>query len=284
MCNRAGIDSISTGSTISFAIECYENGILTVEDTGGLELRWGDSDSILKLTKLIIAREGIGDLLADGSKRAAEKIGKGSEKYAIHAGGQELGGHDPKHIPSLGLSYSCDPTPGRHTTASINYAEMEGPIKDFLPKAGILKGKKGDLVIMAKNQRILTGIHQVINGLGLCNFSGMFGPFPMVELIEAVVGWKLTTQDILKIGWRIQTMRLAFSLREGINPYKNTLPERSTGEIPAMKGPNSGKRVDYKELNRCYYEEMGWDASTGIPTLESLKKLGLESLYDDISL
>src|SRR5271157_5759368 len=138
MCNRAGIDSISTGSSVAFAIECFENGILTVEDTGGFELHWGDADAIIKLTEMIISRKGLGDILADGTKRAAERIGKGSEKYGIHAGGEELPAHDPRLAPSLALSFTTDPTPGRHTTASINFAEI-GPINDYLPGVKVPK-------------------------------------------------------------------------------------------------------------------------------------------------
>ncbi|MFX0043773.1 MAG: aldehyde ferredoxin oxidoreductase family protein, partial [Candidatus Hodarchaeota archaeon] len=115
LCNRAGIDTISTGGTVAFAIECFENGILTKEDTDGLELKWGNSQAIIELVKKIINRVGIGDILADGSKRASEKIGKGSEKYTMHSMGQELAMHDAKFFKSLGMSYAFDPTPGRHT-------------------------------------------------------------------------------------------------------------------------------------------------------------------------
>jgi len=282
MCNRAGIDSISAGASISFAIECFEKGILSAKDTGGLELHWGDSNAIIRLVDMIINRDGFGDVLADGTKRAVERIGKGCEAFAINAGGQELPGHDPRHFPSLGLSYSSDPTPGRHTTASINFAEM-GPIRDYLPGINITKSVKHNPKKLAENQRIVTGVHQVISALGLCTFSTLYGTFPLLQFLDAATGWKLSAHDVLKIGWRIQTMRLAFSLREGVNPYKVSLPGRAWGEKPAEKGPHAGETVDYKEMNRFYYEEMGWDATTGIPTLETLKGLGLESLYEDIS-
>jgi len=114
LCNRAGIDTISTGTTAAFAIECFENGILTTEDADGLELRWGNSEALVELIRRIISREGIGDILADGTRAAAARIGKGSEKYAVHVGAQEPGMHDSRFDPLMGLHFAADPTPGRH--------------------------------------------------------------------------------------------------------------------------------------------------------------------------
>ncbi len=282
MCNRAGIDSISTGSSVAFAIECFENGILSTKDTGGMELRWGDANLIVKIVEMIIKREGIGDLLADGVMRAAERIGKGSEKFAIHAGGQELPAHDPRFTKSLALSYTTDPTPARHTAASIDFAEI-GPIGDFIPNLTIPKGHKKDLRKNAEAQRLVVGLHGVLSSLGFCMFSTIFGPFPMLEILEATTGWKLSTDEVITTGIRIQMQRLAFSLREGVNPYKVTLPGRAWGEIPAEMGPLKGKTVDYKEMNKIYYEVMNWDTVTGLPTLASLQAVGLGSLYNDIS-
>ncbi len=281
-CNRAGIDSISTGGAVSFAIECFENGILTSKDTNGIELKWGDGNAILALVDLIVKREGIGDILADGVRRAAEKIGKGSDKFAIHAGGQELAAHDPRISPSLTLSYTTDPTPGRHTTSSVDFQEV-GSIKYYGLGLGYPKGWKKDPAIKTRAQRVVTAATQVLSASGFCIFSTWFGPFPLAKLIEATTGWNFSAEDYLKLGWRIQSLRLAFSLREGVNPYTVTLPGRTWGETPATKGPNKGKTLDYKELNRLYYEAMGWDSTTGIPTRDSLELVGLGSIYSDIS-
>ena len=114
ICNRLGLDTISAGACVAFTIECYENGILSAEDTGGLEIRWGDHQAIVALTEMIGRREGFGDLLADGVKVAAEKIGKGSEQYAMHIGGQEIAAHDPRGGWGFAIGYGADPTPGRH--------------------------------------------------------------------------------------------------------------------------------------------------------------------------
>ena len=122
ICNRSGLDTISAGSTIAFAIECFQNGIIGEADTGGLRLSWGDSGIIEKLLLLMADRKGFGDMLADGVKKAAERIGKGAERFAVHAGGQEPGMHDPRLDPMMGVSFSADPTPGRHTiSASVYY-------------------------------------------------------------------------------------------------------------------------------------------------------------------
>jgi len=130
ICNRAAIDTISVGATVAYAIECFENGLISIDDTSGLELKWGNSKAILHLVNKIILREGIGDLLADGVKIAVEKIGEESESYAINSLGSEIPMHDPRYYESLAFSYAFDPTPGRHTTASIDYAEI-GPYDKF---------------------------------------------------------------------------------------------------------------------------------------------------------
>ncbi len=282
LCNRAGIDTISTGSAIAFAIECFEKGLLTLEDTGGLELRWGDANVVLTLVEKIINRDGIGDVLADGVKRAAERIGKGSDKFAIHAGGQELPAHDPRFTPSLALTYTTDPTPGRHTAASIDFAEI-GPIGKFIPKMNLPKDRKKNLQKKAEAQRIITGVSEVLYSLGFCMFSTVFGPFPMLEIVEATTGWKMSTEDVITTGIRIQMQRLAFSLRDGVNPYKVTLPGRSWGEVPAEKGPLKGVTIDYKQMNQMYYDIMGWDTTTGLPSRASLEAVGLGTLYQDIT-
>lgn len=281
MCNRAGIDSISTGSSVAFAIECFEKGILTLKDTDGLELRWGDSSVVLHLVEKIIKREGIGDILADGVKRAAERIGKGSEKFAIHAGGQDLPAHDPRFTRSLAMSYTTDPTPGRHTAASIDFAEI-GPIGDYLPGLTIPKGHKKDMRKNAEAQRLVVGLTETFSSLGFCMFSTIFGSFPMLEILEATTGWKLSTEEVISTGLRIQMQRLVFSLREGVNPYNVTLPGRAWGEVPADKGPLKGVTVDYKQMNKLYYEVMNWDINTGMPSQTSLEAVGLGALYKDI--
>ena len=271
LCNRGGIDTISTGSVVAFAIECYENGILTKDDTGGLELNWGNSSAIIELTKKIINREGIGDILANGSKIASEKIGKGSEKFAIHSMGQELGMHNPKVIKYLGVSYLFDPTPGRHTTANL---DMYGPGLEGKPD-GIFQGftlPEGYKIPSEDRSlagKMVTGVFQFTNSVGLCEFIYFFRKYPLTELVNAATGWGITMEEIIKTGIRIQSLRQAFNIREGIDILKNIMSERAVG-------------MDYLEGYRGVMEQMGWNPENGYPLKETLKKLNLDFVIKDL--
>ncbi|MCP4694373.1 MAG: hypothetical protein GY859_40460, partial [Desulfobacterales bacterium] len=191
LCNRAGIDTISAGGAIAFAIECFENGIIDEETTGGLKLGWGKSKEIGRLTEMIIQREGFGDILADGVKRAAEKIGAGAERYAVHAGGQELPMHDSRFDPGYAIAYECEPTPGRHTISCYQYSGLFGVKKKFPAAARMIKGAKGK---MAKDvQRYAAGsfFMQLVNCTGMCLFGALTSSLPVVEYLNAATGWDL---------------------------------------------------------------------------------------------
>ena len=281
MCNRAGIDTISTGGTVAFAIECFENGIINKDDTGGLELTWGNSEAIIELVKMMINREGIGDILADGAKRASEKIGKGSEKYVMHSMGQELPMHDPKQFKDLGLTYAFDPTPGRHTAANLDMAAA-GPLRTNsfiegfnLPKR--FRGKDRSEALM-----MIHGLVQTTNSLGMCMITHHYITYPIRELIKAVVGWDLSISEIIKIGLRIQTLRQAFTLREGIILAKNDLPGRVIGDPPFESGPFKGRTIDYKAEYKGFCEKMGWNPENGYPLKATLNDLDLEFLIKDL--
>ncbi len=270
ICNRAGIDTISAGATIAFAIECYENKLISKDDTDGLELTWGNSESIITLLNKMINREGIGDLLADGSKIAAEKLGRGSE-YAMHSLGQELGMHSPKYYKNMGTTFAYDPTPGRHTTASLDFFVM-GPI---VKPNGLFEGltlprkfkRPGD--DRSEAEKLFTAIMQYTNSLGLCEFAYVFQKYPLLEIVKAVVGWDLDIAEAIKTGQRIQTLRQAFTLREGIDIIKNKLPERIV-------------TVDYLEDYKGYCEKMGWNPETGYPLKETLTDLNLDFVVKDL--
>ncbi|MHA2290222.1 MAG: aldehyde ferredoxin oxidoreductase family protein [Promethearchaeota archaeon] len=271
LCNRAGLDTISAGGTIAFAIECFENGLLSVDDTGGIELTWGNSNAIIDLLKKIIAREGIGDLLADGCKIASEKIGKGSETYAIHALGQELGMHSPKYYKSMGASFAFDPTPGRHTTASLDML-AGGPL---MKPNGLFEGfslpekfkRRGD--DRSEAQKLIVGLYQSFNSLGLCEFAIFYLQYPLKELIKSIVGWDLSIDELIKIGLRIQTMRQAFTLREGVDIINSKLSDRTVS-------------IDYLEDYKGYCQKMGWNPETGCPLKETLLDLNLDFVVEDL--
>jgi len=280
MCNRAAIDTISTGATIAFAIECFEHGILTTKDTDGLMITWGNSDSIIELVKRIINREGIGDILADGSKIAAEKIGKGSDKYVMASLGQELPMHDPKSAPSMAFSYAFDPKPGSHNTASIDF-DYFTTLDKFQKGFKYPKNYKKLNEQRQKAQKMLTGYHQTFSSAGMCIFSYRFGRYPFLELVNSLTGWDMTLEECIKTGLRIQTLRQAFTLREGVENSKNRLPGRITGDPPFEKGPHEGVTIDYVDFFRAYCYEMGWTVD-GYPFEDTLQDLDLEFVKKDL--
>ena len=283
LCNRAGLDTISAGGTVAFAIECFENGLLSRDDTDGLELTWGNSEDIIKLVKKMINRDGFGDILADGCKRASEKISKGSEKYAITSLGQELGMHDSKFMSSLGLSFAFDPTPGRHTTSSIDMVAM-GPIarNDLIEGFIIPKNfrKMGDERF--ETHMLINSLSQFSNSLGLCMFLSMFSKYPLIELIKAATGWDISVEELIKIGIRIQTLRQAFTIREGVILAENELPGRAIGDPPFESGPHQGKTIDYKSDYQGFCEKMGWNPKNGYPLKDTLINLNLDFVVKDL--
>jgi aldehyde:ferredoxin oxidoreductase len=281
LCNRAAIDTISTGATIAFAIECFINGLLTKKDTNGLELTWGNSEAIIELVKMIINREGIGDILADGSKIAAETIKKGSEQYVITSLGSEIPMHNPRFFPSLAFTYNYDPTPGRHTAASIDYINM-GPINKFQKGFKLPKGWKKNEKKKQKGQKAVSSFHQALNCAGLCSFSTLFGPYPFINLINNFTGWNIKIDELLKIGLRIQTLRQAFTLREGVDIAKNELPGRVTGHPPDERGPAKDVSVEYREFYKGFCKEMGWNPENGYPLKETLIDLDLDFVIKDL--
>ncbi|NHJ24800.1 MAG: aldehyde ferredoxin oxidoreductase [Candidatus Lokiarchaeota archaeon] len=283
ICNRSGLDTISVGGMVAFAIECFENGLINKSDTNGLELNWGNSDAIFKLVENMIKREGFGDILADGPIIATKKIGKNSEKYAMHSLGQPLPMHDPKFFNSMGRTYAFEPTPGRHTASSLDHF-----ITGVLPRNNFIKEftlpkryrKPGDDRYEA--MKMCAGLHQSLNSLGMCLFTYWFQTYPFLESIKAVTGWDVNIDEIIKIGLRIQNLRQAFTLREGIDLANNTLPGRVVGDPPFEEGPNRGKTVDYKADFLGYCAKMGWNPENAYPLKETLKELELDFVIKDL--
>jgi len=289
MVNRGGLDTISCGSVCAFAIECFENGILTKQDTGGLELRWGDSQALMKLVDMVIYRKGIGDVLADGVKRAAKKIGKGSEKFAIHAGGQEPAAHDPRFDPGHGLSYEAEPTPGRHTISSYTWQDLIEFKRFFKDGKSIplMSSRKKHLDPNSEaritNHIINSKMKQVMDGVGLCLFGMCCGPkIPVFEWINAAAGWNKTPEDYLVIGERIETLRQSFNVREGIKPADFKLSGRAIGVPPLDAGPHKGVTLDVDTMKKHFFDAFAWDLQTGKPSKERLEKLGLNEVVKDI--
>jgi aldehyde:ferredoxin oxidoreductase len=257
ICNRAGLDTISAGTAIAFATECFENGILTAKDTDGIELRWGNHQAMVAMTGKLARREGVGDILADGVKVAAQKIGKGAEKFAVHAGGQEVGMHDPKLVsPRGGFSmaqYQMDATPGRHTAG-------------FGPSS--------------------FGKH-ITNSCGVC-FTGFgFGGAPdtpgrLADFMNAVTGSTYTQPEMMKAGERIANMRHVFSLREGINQLKWYVHPRIAGKAPLTAGPLAGVTAETDSVIYWNLGALDWDRVTTKPSKAKLLSLGLDDVARDL--
>ena len=281
--DQQGIDTISCGGVIAYAMECAERGLLTKDDfkckeyPDGFIPQWNDSTYILQLCKMIVHREGIGDKLADGVKKAAEKI-DGSEEFAIHAGGQELPMHDARLTKGLALTYVTDPSPGRHTAGGIDYFSV-GAGNAFL-KGFKLKNSKKDIkkgIVQADAAKFT----QSFNSAGLCLFSEWVGEYPLLEMIKAFAGFDLTVKDFLHIGHRIQTLRQMFNARDG--EIRHEISKRAIGDPPMDKGPLKGKKLDVEKMAMAYYETIGF-TDTGIPKEATLSKLGLDFCIKDLSI
>lgn len=282
LCDRYGIDTISAGTTLAFAIECYENGILTNKDTDGIKLTWGNAEGIVAMLEKMVRQEGFGAVLADGVKKAAERIGKGSEEYAMHVHGRELPFHDPRQGPAFGTSYIVDANPANHCSGGLSIMFDVGVPLGFDPA---LQTPKLELYGDYDNKGPMysTGFafNQLLSSSGLCIFAALWNPgVPVAEFIAAVTGWDFAWTEGLNAGHRILTLRQAFNAREGLLPEEFKLPQRMVE--PPSTGPNAGVKVDFDALKSHYFAAMGWDVKTGKPYRRTLINLGLDELTKDL--
>jgi aldehyde:ferredoxin oxidoreductase len=282
--NRAGMDSISAGSTVAFALECFEKGLITPEMTGGLQLTWGNSQAIIALVKMMITREGIGDLLADGVRVAAAKISEQAKAYAIHTGGQEPGMHDARYDPVLGIHFSADPTPGRHTIGGGQYYDTMHLWEkvSWAPNTGSYV--KAEEFIPSDTVALKTVANscykELTDGAGGCLFAMILGVehWQLFEWLNAATGWNKIPDEYMEIGKRIQTLRQMFNIKHGIDPITFRLHKRMAGEPPLTEGPLKGVSVPIEAMLKLHWKHFGWDEATGAPLRETVKALQLEKL------
>jgi aldehyde:ferredoxin oxidoreductase len=280
MCNRSGLDTISAGTVMAFAMECFEHGIITKSDTDGIELTWGNSEGMIAMLERMIRREGIGDLLADGVKIAAKKIGRGAEQYAIHVGGQEPGFHNPLKFPGRGTGFVCDPTPGRHTAAGP-MARIDGGTGAIGPYSELhfQDIERYEYKSKGPMSAKFSCYWQVGACAGVCLFPVIFfGNYPLVDFLNAVNGWDMDLSEALETGARIQTLRQCFNIREGIRASDIKLPNRLIGIPPMTDGPVKEITIDIKSLTFEYFKAMGWNPNNRHPEDSTLKRLGLEDI------
>ncbi len=281
LCNEYGLDVISAGGTIAFAMECYEKGILTNEDTDGLEFKFGNADLVVNLISKISKREGIGDLLAEGSRNMANKLGKDSIKFAMQVKGLELPAYDSRAAKISGLAYATANRGGCHITGFI-----EGPAFLSMPFMIVENAEVDDILnenpADTKVVKEFEDAFGVFDSIGGCKFMGMvLTSEDWASLIEKLLGYKFTVEDFAKAGERLYNLARVYSVREGLTRADDTLPARFLEE-PMPEGPAKGQTVNLDPLLDAYYGYRGWDKETGKPTQEKLKELGLEWVIKEI--
>jgi len=280
LCNLHSIDTISAGAAIAFAMECYEKGLITKKDTDGLDLTWGNHEAMVKLIDKIAKREGFGNVLAEGVKRAAEKIGKGAEEFAVEVKGLEVPMHEPRGKKGVGLMYATAARGAVHTDA----AHDPGFERDnALPEVGIVKkmdrlGIEGKADMIKKCQDIIA----VQNSMIMCSFVGnvTFRPVTIADyckMLNYSAGWNYTVEELVRAGERINNLCRAFNVREGFTRANDTLPKRLME--PIKGGAVVGQAIPQKDLDKMldeYYDLRGWNKKTGAPTAQKLSSLGLD--------
>ena len=284
LCNEYGIDTISAGSSIAFAMECFEKGILTRGMTGGRDINFGDSDIIVELVEKIAKREGVGDLLAEGTKIMAERLGKGSSVFAMNVKGLELPAYDPRAAKICGLGYVTANRGGDHMTGFIEAPTfVDAPIL-IIEESRIddpFNAKPEEAKILMEMEDALTSL----DALGGCKFMGaLLKAEDLVELIKFATGWDFTVDEFRKSGERIYNLIRVCCNREGIRRKDDILPERLMKE-PLPDGPAEGMVIDMDTLEMlkdAYYELRSWNLDDGIPSSAKLKELGLDDLIEDI--
>jgi len=271
LCNEYGLDTISTGGTLGWVYECFNNGVLTKEELDGIEPYWGNGDAAVELTRKICNMEGCGKILAHGSQYAANHYGKGHE-YLFVASGMEIAAHDPRRAPGYIRTYQLDPSPGRH-------------VKGGLAKANDRMSRE-----LRYNYRI-TGYHDVqetcvteyINASGLCIFTARVFPGNSIyEAYKYITGYEMSQRDLRFFGIRSFTMRHAFNLREGLRRKDFTITDRMAGRPPLKGGPTKGITLDEERLGDNFYNAIGY-YQDGTPYLDMLQITGgLECVINDL--
>jgi aldehyde:ferredoxin oxidoreductase len=279
LCNAASLDTISAGGVISFCMECYEHGLLTKEKTDGIELSWGNAAAMLACLGKIVRREGFGDILAEGINNVVKWVGNGSEKFAIQVKGLDPGHHEPRLMPSMGLGFMVNPHGADHC---LNVHDTRFAFKDGLRSMNSLGfhdpvpaedigPRKVALFRMEYLRQAL------FDCLAMCHFcSGLLDLPAMVEVVDAVTGWRTGEVELLRIAERVMTVARLFNIREGFTDEDDKLPERFFH--PKTSGVLSNRALDPDAMERAkryFYVLMGWDTK-GVPLPERLEELYIE--------
>ena len=282
LCNANGLDTIGTGATIAFAMECTQRGLISSKDTDGIDLRFGNAGALIEMIERIARREGFGDVLAEGSRRAAEQIGGDAIRYALQIKGQEVAMHDPRVKYGHGLGIAVSPTGAdhMHSLHDSNY-QTDGGIADLKP-LGVLEPLPFDDISTAKVRMVRQAMvwRQTYNLTGICYFHA-WTPRQMSEIVAAATGWNTSVMELWLAGERAYDMARAFNAREGFGPEDDRLPPRLMEKLP--EGPVAGKVYTEEQFRGSvakFYELMGWDPRTAAPTRAKLEDLDVGWVAD----
>jgi aldehyde:ferredoxin oxidoreductase len=272
LCTAYGLDTISCGAVVAFAAECYEKGIITKNDTDGLDLTWGNHRDFARLVHMIGERSGIGRLLGEGSRVASQKLGKDSGKFAMHVKGLELPSHDPRAYESIALGYATANRGADHLTACSHWVERNLTIPELGYKSILdrfVTDGKAELVVKMQNYMA------VMDSLVVCKFDLQCGVTytQLSEMLSAVTGIEWTIQKLQESGERIYNLKRAFNVRESISRKDDTVPQRVLTK-PIVEGATKEHVPNLERMLDEYYKLRGWDAE-GIPTEGTLRRLGL---------
>ena len=282
LCNMYGMDTISCGATISWAMECWAEGKITAEDTGGIELEYGSAEAMVKMTEMIAKQEGFGKILAEGSQKASEIIGRGTEDYLITSKGQEAPAHMPQVKRSLSVIYAANPFGADHESSEHDPAYKAYP--ERMEQIGLTNPQER----LALNEEMMRfamvtqHLSSAVDSLSVCAFIfgasfQLYDANQLVEVVNAVTGWDTDMTEILAVGERRLNMLRAFNSREGIGRESDTLPKKMF-KRPLEGGRSDGYSIDEKEWETAledYYRLCDWDVMTGHPSLKKMESLGL---------
>jgi aldehyde:ferredoxin oxidoreductase len=278
LCNAYGVDTISAGMAVSFAMECFEKGLLATEDTGGLALRFGNAEAMVEITRRICEREGLGDLLAEGPARAAQEIGGGAEAYALHVKGQPLPMHEARTRHGQALGYAVSPTGADHMHNFWDGGLAKDPPGEGFQALGIYRSVPQTVLNTDKVRAYTfeTTWRWLANHIGQCMFVN-WSRDQVVDLIRAITGWQTNVWELMLVCQRGLTMARAFNLREGLTRADDVLPQRLMTEYHAA-GQLNEKPIKPQTLDAAitgFYGLMGWDPQTGAPSASKLDELDI---------
>ena len=295
ICNAYGMDTISCGATIAWAMECFEAGLISTQDTGGLELRFGNAGSMVRMAEMMATREGFGDILAEGSERAAQTIGRGTEEMLVTVKGLELPAHMPRVKRSLALIYAVNPFGADHQSHEHDPSYEPPDFDDHRERLSELDLKEPQEPQSLGPEKVRYAMYtqhtySALDTFNACQFVygpawQLYGPSQLIDVIRAVTGWNYSLFELQKLGERRLNLLRAFNAREGFTREDDVLPEKLFKGLEG--GPTGGWKLERRQLAKAldtYYSMCGWEVDAGNPTRWKLEELGLGWVADELKL